>query len=239
MSWGSPPTPVTPGELGLPENLARWPLGVEITTDPAHNAIAAYGPRLLVVRDGDGTARARKKDLADAGAILDAAFCGPGRLITVSRRGEGDWTIDELRCWRREGATMISGPARQPALGFWRLVALPACEVVIAGGRWFAADTLHEIEAPYGLRTGLVMAAPAMWASPDGTYLALRTHEYKPGSQWLRGGGVEIYNIGSAADLRLLRAPMVGATPADLDVLEGATSEVIDLLRACLRYRLH
>jgi hypothetical protein len=237
MSWGLPPTPVTPDMLGLPNNLAGWPLSVEITADPANNALAAYGPRLLVLRDGRGSARARETDLADAGAITDAVFCGPERLITVSRRSEHDWVVDELRCWRREGDLLVPGPTRKPGLDFWHLAALPACNLVIAGGRWFAADTLQEIEAPYGLRTGRGISQRAVWASPDGNYLAVRTHKYEPGSQRLRGGSLEIYDIGSAAELRLLRAPMGDATPADLDALDGASSDVIDLLRACLRDR--
>jgi hypothetical protein len=238
MSWGQPPAPVTPDTLGLPGNLAGWPLSVEITADPAHNALAAYGPQLLVLRDGHGPARARETDLADAGAIADAVFCGPGRLITVSRRSEHGWAIDELRCWRREGDLLVPGPTRQLGLHFRHLTALPACNVVIVGGQWFAADTLQEIEAPYGVRTGRGIAQRAVWASPDGSYLAVRTHEYEPGSQRLRGGGLKIHDIGPAADLRLLRAPMGDATPADLDALDGASSDAIDLLRACLRYRL-
>jgi hypothetical protein len=237
MSWGQPPAPVTPDTLGLPGNLPGWPLSVEITAAPAHNALAAYGPRLLVLRDGRGTARAREADLADTGPIANAVFCGPERLITVSRRGERDWTTDELRCWRREGNLLVPGPTRKLNPHFWHMAALPAWDVVIAGGQWFAADTLQETEAPYGLGTGRGLAQSAVWASPDGNYLAVRRHDYEPGSRPLPGGGLEIYDIGPAADLRLLRAPMGDATPADLDALEGASSDAIDLLRACLRYR--
>jgi hypothetical protein len=236
MSWGQPPVPVTPGTLGLPGDLPGWPLRVEIAADPVHNVLAAYGPRLLVLRDGRGPVRAREADLADVGAVRDAVFCGPGRLITVSGRSEGDWVIDELRCWRREGNHLSPGPAR-PGIDFWCLTALPAYGVVIAGGRWFTADTLQEIEAPYGMSTGRGVSHPAVWASPDGTYLAVRTRQYQPGSQRFPGGSVEIHDIGSSADLRLLRAPMGDATPADLHTLDGASSDVIDLLRACLRYR--
>jgi hypothetical protein len=237
----SPLRPVVPSGLGQ-DPAGKWlrALGCEQVTGRLAVAVG-HDDRALVVLNRDFEVIGRGDGLS--GGVLDAEFCGPERLITIS----GSWfqTLPPWRVssWRVGSSLSLEAEASTSTRGFPRFLPF-ANRIALAtradigqpSDQSYQADsyldprTLAPADTPPEMR-----GAGQFWLSPSGDRLATRQSDTELEVRDLRQ-----YGIGER-----LRRAMARLAPADLGAVRAAgahhlsrePAEVTSLLQACLEYR--
>ncbi|HEX6358152.1 hypothetical protein [Actinophytocola sp.] len=203
-------------ELGIPAGFAHpsWTMASE----PVRGRIAIAGNDLhLVEVTGDGLRRlATVPFVSGPGSRL--SFARPDRLLGVD-------DTRMLRLWRADGAEPRLVAERQ--LSGASMADLPGAGVVAVIDparrvRYLDGETLADL----GLPGGFEYMATSLFASPDGTRLAVG-----------HNGFVEVLDVALAA---LADRPLAATTPADLHMLRtrlDGDSPFVELLHICLAHR--